>query len=52
MDIVQHIVSFDTWCANCKHAQLEETKDPCNECLDNPVNMNSYQPTLFEKKDS
>ena len=51
MDITTHIVEFDKWCSKCKHHKLDETKEPCNECLDNPENVNSKKPTLFEEKD-
>ena len=51
MDLTQHIVRFDEWCSKCKHCTTDEVKDPCNECLDNPVNTNSKQPVMYEEKD-
>lgn len=26
-------VYFDQYCKSCKHHGLEESKDPCNDCL-------------------
>lgn len=34
-------VYFDQYCKSCKHHGLEESKDPCNDCLTEPKrNMN------------
>lgn len=43
-------VQFDYWCPKCVHKDLEETKDPCNECLDHPMNTNSTKPVRFQEK--
>lgn len=51
MEIKDHIVRFDIWCEKCKHKNKKETESPCNECLESPTNVNSKQPTLFEKPD-
>lgn len=29
-------VYFDQYCKSCKHHGLEESKDPCNDCLAEP----------------
>lgn len=39
---------FEKYCKLCKYKNLEETKDPCNECLDEPVNYNTDEPVNFE----
>lgn len=41
-------VYFDQYCKSCKHHGLEESKDPCNDCLAEPGNTNSHKP-LFMK---
>ena len=33
-DICQFEVDFNTYCKLCKHKDVLETDDPCNECLD------------------
>lgn len=41
-------VYFDQYCKSCKHHGLEESKDPCNDCLTEPSNTNLDA----EKKDA
>ena len=43
-------VYFDQYCKTCKHKDLEDFKDPCNRCLDNPMNANSHKPIMWEEK--
>lgn len=43
-------VRFDEYCEKCKHKNTLEFKDPCNECLDHPVNVSS-KPIKFEEKE-
>lgn len=43
-------VYFDQYCKLCKYEKLSEDKDPCDECLSNPVNANSHKPVKFEEK--
>lgn len=44
-------VYFDQYCKTCKNRKLKEKDEPCNECLDNPTNLNSHKPVKYEKKD-
>lgn len=39
------------WCKRCKYASLDESEDPCHECLDEPVNIDSHKPVFFEDKE-
>lgn len=41
-------VYFDQYCKSCKYHGLEESKDPCNDCLAEPSNTNLDA----EKKDA
>ena len=43
-------VYFATYCPLCKNQALPETEDPCNECLTEPVNIESHKPVNFEEK--
>lgn len=43
-------VKFDYWCKKCKNEKTDETEDPCNECLANPVNWDSTKPVNFKEK--
>ena len=40
---------FDKYCKTCKNRETKETDDPCNECLNNPVNLYSHKPMKYEK---
>ena len=41
-------VEFWKYCEKCKH--YEDVKDPCNDCLAEPVNLHSTKPVYFEEK--
>lgn len=44
-------VYFNQYCLECKHGLVPMTEEPCNECLDNPVQLYSHKPINFEEKD-
>lgn len=44
-------VDFKKYCKTCKHKDLEEWRDPCNECLDNAVNEHSQKPINYKKQE-
>lgn len=44
-------VYFDAYCKECKHGMLAMHEEPCNECLDNPVNLHTHRPVKFEEKE-
>ena len=41
-------VYFDKYCSHCEYKDLKEYKDPCHECLSNPVNLYSHKPINFK----
>ena len=43
-------VYFDEYCGSCKHKSKNEDETPCDECLENPVNLNSHKPVKYEEK--
>ena len=43
-------VEFWKYCEKCKHYEVEDVKDPCNDCLDETVNLHSTKPVYFEEK--
>lgn len=49
MEYIDKIINFDKYCKTCKYSDLEEVEDPCNDCLDNPTNMNSKKPIHYEE---
>ena len=44
------IVHFDKYCDSCKHNNMPESTEPCHECLNIPVNIDSHKPTKYEEK--
>lgn len=50
MEIKKKIVAFEKYCKTCKYKDVKEVKDPCNECLDNPVNDDSHKPVCYEEE--
>lgn len=51
MEEVTMEVEFHEYCPICKHADVPEIKDPCNECLGAPYNLNSRKPINWEEDD-
>lgn len=51
MDIIDHFVDFDKYCKFCKHAEVNDKKggEPCNECLNEPINQNSRKPVYYKE---
>lgn len=44
------IVDFDLYCKDCVHRCLPTNQEPCNSCLEQPVNLNSNKPTKFKAR--
>lgn len=44
-------VYFDEYCRLCKYSGTSEVKDPCNDCLANPMNENSHKPVFWKSKE-
>lgn len=44
------LVYFGKYCKTCKREKLPENKPPCDECLKNPINLNSHRPVNYEDK--
>lgn len=51
MDDNMKLVDFDRFCPNCKYENIENTEDPCDECLGSPALQYSHKPINFKKKD-
>ena len=50
MDYPNKEVYFNQYCKLCKHEKESDAEEPCNECLDNPINLYSHKPVKFEEK--
>ena len=42
-------VYFDQFCKTCKHGSKLESETPCDDCLENPVNLYSHKPVKYEE---
>lgn len=51
MDLNYKEVYFHEYCKTCKYANIDDVKDPCNECLGEPANINSHKPVKWEEKE-
>jgi hypothetical protein len=43
-------VLYSEYCSKCKYRDVEESEEPCNECLEYCSNWNSHKPLLFEEE--
>lgn len=43
------MVRYDRWCKQCKYEKVDENNEPCEECLENPINETEL-PLNFEEK--
>lgn len=45
----EKIVDFARYCKLCDHWALKDFEEPCNDCLDNPTNLESKRPIHFKE---
>lgn len=45
------LVDFKKYCETCKHKDKKHIEDPCNDCLDQPVNIDSHKPVNYEEEE-
>lgn len=48
MDIIKREADFEKYCQTCKYKDLNEVKDPCNDCLDQTYNYDTDKPVKYE----
>lgn len=51
MEIIDKEVYFHKYCNLCKHKDVDESEDPCDECLEYFCNTYSHRPVNFEAAD-
>ena len=49
MEEIYEEVYFDKYCKTCKHVKLKDNETPCDECLEEPVNLYSHKPVRWEE---
>lgn len=42
-------VYFHEFCKTCIHKEIDDVKDPCNDCLGEPCNLYSHKPVYYEE---
>lgn len=43
-------VYFEEYCKKCIHKDLEESEEPCDECLVIQTNLYSHKPICYREK--
>lgn len=43
-------VYFDQYCEKCQYKNLKESEEPCEECLEYPINDASHKPVKFKER--
>ena len=51
MENREQFVDFDKFCNKCEYQKVDQAKDPCHECLKNPVNTYTNRPVNYKKKE-
>lgn len=50
MEDIYKEVYFDEFCKTCEHKDVAEDKNPCHDCLNEPVNLYSHKPVMYKEK--
>lgn len=50
MDSHEKEVYFGEYCKKCIHEKEPEDSDACNDCLNNPSNIDSHKPIRFKAR--
>lgn len=49
MEINPKIVEYNEWCIKCQNILKKDSENPCNDCLNTPVNQGSKKPINYEE---
>jgi hypothetical protein len=50
MEDIYKEVYFSKYCETCEYKDLDEKFDPCNDCLAEPMNVESEKPVCWKEK--
>ena len=42
-------VYFHEYCKTCKYKDVDDLDEPCNTCLEEPINLYSHKPVKYTK---
>ena len=45
-------VFYDKYCKTCKHGDKKDYENPCNDCLNQPANVDSHKPVYYINKEN
>lgn len=45
-------VYFHEYCPTCEHRNVKNTEMPCDECLSEPLNLETHRPVKYEQKET
>ena len=45
------LVRYEKYCKLCKNILVDDSEEPCNECMDNPYADTGPIPMHFEKRE-
>ena len=45
-------VHFHEYCETCVHSEVKDVDEPCDECLDNPMNLHSHKPVNWKEDET
>lgn len=50
---MEKIVRYEDWCPKCLYLESDPglNDNPCNDCLNNPSNIDSRKPINFKEKE-
>lgn len=43
-------VRYDEYCKKCMYEDLDESQDPCDDCLNEPSNTDSHKPVCYKER--
>lgn len=49
MEDIYREVNFEKYCKTCENRKKDEKFDPCNDCLEEPMNENSEKPVYWKE---
>lgn len=51
MDEIYKEVYFHEFCETCEYRKKKNVEEPCNKCLDKPLNLYSHKPVNYKQKE-
>ena len=49
-EIIEQFVDYFIWCKHCEYKEKNGWEDPCNECMNTPVAINTTKPVNYVPK--